>query len=251
MSFPVSPIDNQEYVTPLGTVYKYVLADSRWILSSATLTGATGIQGTTGVRGLTGIKGETGLQGFTGPAGAPQGVTGLQGIKGATGIQGVTGLIGSTGFQGTTGVQGSVYKFSAYVSSSLVTGVTGDGTTYQILYDAKLFDIGSCFNTSTGIFTCPATGYYRFETTVTASHFTSAHDYMIVVLQVAGKYYVNAKLLTDNSNFDSATSMSLTAYMQTSDIATVSIEVRGGTKVVNVLGHAGDGYYTTFTGSSV
>lgn len=66
MAFPTNPINNQEYVTPLGTVYKYNSTDARWNLSSATLTGATGAQGHTGAQGYTGAS----ITGLPGPTGA-------------------------------------------------------------------------------------------------------------------------------------------------------------------------------------
>ncbi len=55
MAFPLNPIVNQEYVTALGTVYKYNATGMRWDLSSTTLTGATGVIGPTGAMGLTGL----------------------------------------------------------------------------------------------------------------------------------------------------------------------------------------------------
>lgn len=55
MAFPISPVDGQEYVTALGTVYKWNATGNRWDLSSTTLTGATGAQGFTGAQGLTGL----------------------------------------------------------------------------------------------------------------------------------------------------------------------------------------------------
>lgn len=99
MAFPTTPTDGQQYTTSLGTVYEYVSADDKWILSSNTIVGATGAQGPQGVTGAQGIDGVTGPQG---PAGA-DGVTGVQGIDGDTGPQGATGIQGETGAQGQDG----------------------------------------------------------------------------------------------------------------------------------------------------
>ena len=55
--------------------------------------------------------------------------------------------------------------FSAYVSSN-INDVTGDGTTYNIIFDSEDFDIGSDFNTTTGLFTAPSTGKYMFSGSV-------------------------------------------------------------------------------------
>lgn len=70
MAFPVNPIDNQQYTNALGTRYKYVAADGKWVIVSQAITGnqgVTGIQGVTGAQGYTGIIGETGASyGVTG-----------------------------------------------------------------------------------------------------------------------------------------------------------------------------------------
>ena len=44
--------------------------------------------------------------------------------------------------------------------SSEPSNVTGDGTTYTVLYDTETYDIGSNYNTTTGVFTAPTSGKY-------------------------------------------------------------------------------------------
>lgn len=117
MAFPLSPSNLDEYTNNLGTVYQYIAADTKWIIKSQVVTGATGIQGVTGLIGLTGSQGVTGLRGLSGTAGAA-GATGSQGVTGSQGIQGSTGLIGSTGIQGDTGLIGST-------GTQGVTGLAG------------------------------------------------------------------------------------------------------------------------------
>ena len=48
-------------------------------------------------------------------------------------------------------------------STSPQNNVTGDGTVYVIQYDTTDYNVGSCFDTTTGQFTVPATALYRFE----------------------------------------------------------------------------------------
>jgi len=124
MAFPTTPTDGQQYTTSLGTVYEYVSADDKWILSSNTIVGATGPQGPQGVTGAQGIDGVTGPQG---PAGA-DGVTGAQGIDGVTGPQGETGLFAYTSHDaGTFGTTGANFDSSNGLSQN-VTLVNGGET---------------------------------------------------------------------------------------------------------------------------
>jgi hypothetical protein len=99
MSFPLNPVNLQEYTNSLGTTYQYIAADTKWVIKTQNI-GLTGLQGETGSQGNPGSQGDTGLQGITG-------LQGSTGSMGETGAQGVTGLIGETGVQGVTGVQGS------------------------------------------------------------------------------------------------------------------------------------------------
>jgi len=124
MAFPTTPTDGQQYTTSLGTVYEYVSADDKWILSSNTIVGATGPQGPQGVTGAQGIDGVTGPQG---PAGA-DGVTGAQGTDGVTGPQGETGLFAYTSHDaGTFGTTGANFDSSNGLSQN-VTLVNGGET---------------------------------------------------------------------------------------------------------------------------
>ena len=52
--------------------------------------------------------------------------------------------------------------FFAY-STTNASNVTGNGTTYAIVYQAEDWDIGNDFNTGTGVFTAPIDGIYGFE----------------------------------------------------------------------------------------
>jgi len=58
--------------------------------------------------------------------------------------------------------------FSAYLNTG-VTNQTGDGTTYTILFDTKLVDTTTSYNTGTGLFTAPVTGNYLFSANITAA----------------------------------------------------------------------------------
>jgi collagen type VII alpha len=105
MSFPLTPVDGQQYTTNLGTRYQYSIAESKWIIVSQSL-GVTGAQGNTGTVGPAGSAGDTGLPGSQGQTGAG-GTTGVKGDQGSTGIEGLTGPVGLTGAQGSKGDTGS------------------------------------------------------------------------------------------------------------------------------------------------
>lgn len=55
-----------------------------------------------------------------------------------------------------------------------IDNVTGNGTGYLILFDRTIFNRGSDFDTSTGIYTVPSDGIYYFATTVTVSEVGTA-----------------------------------------------------------------------------
>jgi hypothetical protein len=68
MSFPLNPSNDEIYINALGTQYKYVSADSKWIIESKEVLGnqgVTGLQGATGDQGTQGTQGVTGLSGVT------------------------------------------------------------------------------------------------------------------------------------------------------------------------------------------
>jgi hypothetical protein len=131
--------------------------------------GATGTAGTNGAVGATGVS-TTGATGITGATGvATMGATGVtgatgSGTTGATGALGATGATGSTGITGSTGTTGTnACMFSAYRNAA---ANTGNADYAQIAFDTELFDIGSNFDTSTGTFTAPTTGYYQLNWTL-------------------------------------------------------------------------------------
>jgi hypothetical protein len=55
------------------------------------------------------------------------------------------------------------YKFSAYMSSTQT--LTNAGTWYKLNFNTESYDTNNDFNTSTGTYTVPITGYYQFSAT--------------------------------------------------------------------------------------
>lgn len=56
---------------------------------------------------------------------------------------------------------GTTTGFSAYLSSG-VNNVSGDDTEYTVIFNQEIFDSGSNYDNSTGIYTCPVDGKYFF-----------------------------------------------------------------------------------------
>ena len=69
----------------------------------------------------------------------------------------------STGTYGTAGGGGTQLMFFARHTAQ-TPNITGNGTNYQIIYDTADVNVGTCYNTSTGVFTVPQTGIYEFKT---------------------------------------------------------------------------------------
>ena len=65
-------------------------------------------------------------------------------------------------FQSLPSSGGGTLLVSAYLSST-IQNVTGDGTYYQIVFDTAPVNVGSNYNTSTGVFTVPITGNYMLS----------------------------------------------------------------------------------------
>ena len=62
--------------------------------------------------------------------------------------------------QSPTGPQ---LMFFAYVTSN-ISNFAGASANPVIVFDAASINVGTCYNTSTGAFTVPVTGNYKFET---------------------------------------------------------------------------------------
>ena len=153
--------------------------------------GVNGLDGATGPMGPQGPAGTNGLDGATGPMG-PQGPQGPIGLTGAVGPQGPAGVNGTNGTNGvgvptggTTGqvlakVNGTDYNTQWITPSSgssstvLVHATATTSQTFPVGGNAVVPDVATCFNnvvtnvgsvynTGTGLFVAPTTGFYLFS----------------------------------------------------------------------------------------
>lgn len=75
--------------------------------------------------------------------------------------------------------------FSAHRSAN-VANVTGNFTYYQIVFDAEDFDQGADYNPATGVFTCPVTGVYYFNSIVQINGCTIAQGMVVKIIPSVG-----------------------------------------------------------------
>jgi len=133
--------------------------------------------------------------------------------------------------------------FSAAMGTSL-TNVTGDGTVYGVVFDNALVNIGGYFNTTTGAYTAPRTGIYRFDAQVWISE-NGAGTTTEITLVTPNRSYA--------SGFAGAVSnvtLSVFADLDAGESASITIATSGGAKVVDI--YAAPGAMTTrFSGGLV
>jgi len=140
-------------------------------------------------------------------------------------------------------------SFRAYLSST-ATDVTGNNTEVTVIFDTEDYDIGSNYNTGTGIFVAPVTGVYSFTAAVYLQGLLSTHTLL--------NLWPYAGATTPVSIVCNPYAMSISGELQTlapilikltaGDSVKITIKVTGGTKVVDFLGGSN---YTYFSGHLV
>jgi len=129
--------------------------------------------------------------------------------------------------------------FFAY-NSTLRTNVTGDGTAYTLIFNTVVLDQNSDYNNTTGVFTAPVTGYYKFFSSVSMDDVDSTeHDW--------GEYYFDHNAGTasfaaiyegpssiDDPAHDYDVNIASGAYLTAADTVSVVLKVTGGAKSIDV-----------------
>jgi hypothetical protein len=125
----------------------------------------------------------------------------------------------------------------AYNSANLLN-VTGDDTTYTVVWNTEVTDVGGDFNTSTGVFTAPATGTYLLT-------------FSLSIGENSGYTYMQCNLVTSNRsvNTDRAVApasgsgvdnrnLAVVLDMDASDTAHVTFRLGSGSKAVDLLANS-------------
>ena len=150
---------------------------------------------------------------------------------------------------GTNWVNTSSFKVSSsdimtntaqpMLSASQLTSqanATGDGTSFDVIFDQINNQNGSNFSTSTGKYTCPTTGFYQVSYVVTFTGITSSmNDGYHQLLSSAGtilRSYWNAAAIRTAGN-EVSCNASVICKMNASDTLYVNVNISNGTKVAS------------------
>jgi hypothetical protein len=126
-------------------------------------------------------------------------------------------------------------RFFAYRDAG---DVTVNGTT--IVYNVAVTNIGSCYNTSTGIFTAPVNGWYLFSATQISSN--TANTESTIYLNNS-TFIANFRGASSGAGTSAGASTSLIYYLSAND--NIRIKLSGA---VSTYSSAGGLAYTYFTG---
>lgn len=151
---------------------------------------------------------------------------------GSNGISHYSNLDFSVDSNGFVQLNPSFPAFSAGVSSPILD-VTGDGTSYTIIFDSEVFDLGNNYNPATGVFTAPVAGIYQFSTYVSLLQIDAA--------MTRGVILINSSPVTDNDfgatrnvantvGYNGSVILSLAA----SATVRVSVQVDNSTKTADI-----------------
>ena len=116
------------------------------------------------------------------------------------------------------------------------TNITGDGTTYTIIYTTETFDQNNDFD-GTSTFTAPVTGRYCFDVIISVQSLNSSHSLLNLDLVATSR---TIRLISINPwaiQYGNGGQLSgrCLVDMSATDTATVQVAVSNSTKVVDLI----------------
>ena len=164
-------------------------------------------------------------------------------------------VFSSVTFAGTSSVMNTTTQTPAYtnlgkwkasgqpcVSARLVTTIsnnTGDGTIATVIFDTAETNIGSSYNTGTGVFTAPVTGNYLITAHMAQSNSAGGLNCGVRLVTTTRTYFgtaLDSASLGPNNWY--YTSVSSIVPLAASDTAEIKIQCAGGTKTSSSQGSA-------------
>jgi hypothetical protein len=142
--------------------------------------------------------------------------------------------------------------FSAYKSAT-TANATGDATAVDFIADQELFDNGSCYDHTTGVFAAPLPGKYLLTATVCIDTVTVGHTAAEIKLVNTTSGNVLATGLCNPYNSGSAAGVlsldvNATPLLAQGDNVKVVVTVSNSTKTVGIVGTAAADIRSWFTG---
>jgi hypothetical protein len=121
---------------------------------------------------------------------------------------------------------------------STTTNVTGDGTAYTLLFGTVQHNIGSNFNSGTGVFTAPIAGRYLFTASVIVGNLTSSHTTGTFRFSGDEDQTICNPWTTASFSGSGFATMKISAIVQMTAAQTISCicTISGSTKTVQVGG---------------
>lgn len=139
-------------------------------------------------------------------------------------------------------------QFIAY-NSTTRTNVTGDGTTYSVIFNTEVIDQGSDYNPATGVFTAPITGHYIFSIFLNLDNVTSGHTLGTIELITSNNIFYrnfNPFAWSGVTSGKSCITLEVLCDMDTSDTASVDITISNSTLTVGLTNINAENVFSGF-----
>ncbi len=136
-------------------------------------------------------------------------------------------------------------------NSATDSNVTGDATTYTVVFDTEVFDQNSDYNNATGVFTAPITGRYLFTANVRCAGIAAGMDTGYITMVASNRDAVFNELspvAAQRSGTVISFHGSVVLDMDAGDTCSITVRIDGGAKVADVWGAAGTDNRTHFSG---